>query len=52
MKLYNFYNRIKQFKNDTNGNFGVMASTTMLALISGIGLTIDGQRFYSHAEKA
>lgn len=43
---------LRRFKNDINGNFGVMAAITVLGLISGVGLSIDGQRFYAHSAKA
>ena len=42
----------RNFWRNTDGNFGVMASLTLLGLISGIGLSVDTQRFFQHGEKA
>lgn len=51
MVLHKTRKLINEFKNDINGNFGVMAATTVLGLISAVGLSVDGQRVYSHAAK-
>jgi len=45
-------NLARDFKRDISGNFGVMAATTVLGLLSAVGLSVDGQRFYSHSAKA
>lgn len=42
---------ITEFKDDINGNFGVLAATTILGLISAVGLSVDGQRVYTHSAK-
>ncbi len=51
MKTTKLYNLLRDFKSDTRGNFGVMAATTVLGLISAIGLSVDGQRVYTHNAK-
>ena len=52
MYLLNLKTHLKGIANDTKGNFGVMAAITMLGLISGVGLSIDGQRLYAHSDNA
>ena len=51
-KVLKVRNSVRRFLNDTAGNFSVMAAITMLGLISGVGLSIDGQRLYAHSDKA
>lgn len=52
MAFNNTLKLLKEFKRDTRGNFGAMAATTILGLMSAVGLSVDGQRIYSHSAKA
>ena len=52
MAISSLQKLLRDFKSDIRGNFGVMAATTTLGLMSAVGLSVDGQRFYAHSAKS
>ena len=51
MEISQIKKLVCRFIDDTKGNFGVMAALTTLGILSGVGLSVDAQRFYSHSNK-